>query len=47
MLKIRNIVSEPAQVAESFDAGLSEHMLQIAKDEGNLDAKLEKSLKKL
>ncbi|CAN8099834.1 unnamed protein product [Discula destructiva] len=40
-------ISEPAQVAESFDAGLSDHMLQMAKKEGSLDPKLEASLEKL
>ncbi|KAJ4385390.1 hypothetical protein N0V93_009817 [Gnomoniopsis smithogilvyi] len=40
-------ISEPAQVAESFDAGLSEQMLKVARDEGSLDAKLERSLEKL
>lgn len=43
----KNVVSEPAQVAESFDAGLSEQMLKVAREEGTLDAKLERSLEKL
>lgn len=47
MLILCKTVSEPAQVAESFDAGLSEHMLKVAKEEGTLDARLERSLEKL
>lgn len=34
-------------MAESFDAGLSEQMLKVAREEGTLDAKLERSLEKL
>jgi hypothetical protein len=30
-------VSEPGQVAESFDSKLTEHMYQVLKDEGQLD----------
>lgn len=31
------IVSEPSQVAESFDSKLTEHMYQVLKDQGELD----------
>ena len=31
-------VSEPAQVAESFDSTLSEHMYRVLKEQGELDA---------
>lgn len=30
-------VSEPGQVAESFDSKLTEHMYQVLKGEGQLD----------
>lgn len=30
-------VSEPGQVAESFDSKLTEHMYQVLRDEGQLD----------
>lgn len=42
---MENLVSEPAQVAESFDAKLSEHMYQMLKDMGQEDEK--GALKKL